>query len=74
MKKTILVAAVVFAMSNAAQAQLVKFGIKGGVNYANQNGSSITVNSTNYDTSAITSYHAGLITELKLTDGFSIQP
>jgi hypothetical protein len=74
MKKTILVAVVVFAMSNAAQAQLVKFGIKGGVNYANQNGSSITVNSTNYDTSAITSYHAGLIAELKLTDGFSIQP
>jgi opacity protein-like surface antigen len=75
MKKTILVAVVLFAMSNAAQAQLVKFGIKGGVNYANQNGSSITVNSTNYDdTSSITSYHAGFIAEVKLTDGFSIQP
>ncbi|MFT7164939.1 MAG: hypothetical protein ACI9CZ_001521 [Flavobacterium sp.] len=74
MKKTILVAIVVFAMSNAAQAQLVKFGIKGGVNYANQNGSSITVNGTNYNTDAITSYHAGLVAEVKLTDGFSIQP
>lgn len=74
MKKTILAAVVLFAMSNAAQAQLVKFGIKGGVNYANQNGSSITVNSTNYDTEAITSYHAGLVAEVKLTDGFSIQP
>jgi hypothetical protein len=74
MKKTILVAVVLFAMSNAAQAQLVKFGIKGGVNYANQNGSSITVNSTNYETSAITNYHAGLVAEVKLTDGFSIQP
>jgi opacity protein-like surface antigen len=74
MKKTILVAVVLFAMSHTAQAQLVKFGIKGGVNYANQNGSAITVNSKNYDTSAITSYHAGFIAEVKLTDGFSIQP
>lgn len=74
MKKTILVAVVLFAVSNAAQAQLVKFGIKAGVNYANQNGSNITVNSKNYDTDAITSYHAGLVAEVKLTDGFSIQP
>jgi len=74
MKKTILVAVVLFAMSHTAQAQLIKFGFKGGVNYANQNGSEITVNSTNYDTSAITSYHAGLVTEIKVTDGFSIQP
>jgi hypothetical protein len=74
MKKTILVAVVLFAMSNATQAQLVKFGVKGGVNYANQNGSSITVNSTNYETTAITSYHAGLVAEVKLTDGLSIQP
>jgi opacity protein-like surface antigen len=56
------------------QAQLVKFGIKGGVNYANQNGSDITVNGDNYQTDAITSYHAGLIAEIKLVDSFSIQP
>ena len=56
------------------QAQLVRFGFKGGLNYANQNGSNITVNSDNYNTDAITSYHAGLVAELKLTDGFSIQP
>ncbi len=74
MKKTILVAVVLLAMSNAAQAQLVKFGIKGGVNYANQNGSDITVDNTNYSTSAITSYHAGLVAEIKLVDSFSIQP
>jgi hypothetical protein len=47
------------------QAQLVKFGIKGGLNYANQNGSDITVNSTNYDSEAITSYHVGLLAEVK---------
>ncbi|SDX51934.1 porin family protein [Flavobacterium degerlachei] len=74
MKKTILIGLFFFALSTNVQAQLVKFGVKAGVNYANQNGSNITVNSTNYDTEAITSYHAGLIAEVKLTDGFSIQP
>jgi hypothetical protein len=74
MKKIILVAVVLLAASVDMQAQLVKFGFKGGLNYANQNGSNITVNSDNYNTDAITSYHAGLVAELKLTDGFSIQP
>ncbi|MBG6061402.1 opacity protein-like surface antigen [Flavobacterium sp. CG_9.1] len=74
MKKIILVAVVLLAASVDMQAQLVRFGFKGGLNYANQNGSQITVNSDNYNTDAITSYHAGLVAELKLTDGFSIQP
>ena len=74
MKKTILAAVVLLAMSASVQAQLVKFGFKGGINYANQNGSDITINSTNYQTSAITSYHAGLVAEIKLVDSFSIQP
>lgn len=74
MKKTILVTVFLVALSVNMQAQLVKFGIKGGVNYANQTGSDITVNSTNYKTSAITSYHAGLIAEIKLVDSFAIQP
>ncbi len=74
MKKIILVAVVLLAASIDMQAQLVKFGIKGGLNYANQNGSNITVNSTNYDNEAITSYHVGLLAEVKLTDGFAIQP
>ena len=74
MKKIILVAVVLLAGSVDMQAQLVRFGFKGGLNYANQNGSQITVNSDNYNTDAITSYHAGLVAELKLTDGFSIQP
>ena len=39
MKKIILVAVVLLAASIDMQAQLVKFGIKGGLNYANQNGS-----------------------------------
>lgn len=74
MKKIILVAVVLLAASIDMQAQLVKFGIKGGLNYANQNGSDITINSGNYDKEAITSYHAGLVAEIKLTDGFSVQP
>jgi opacity protein-like surface antigen len=74
MKKTILAAVALLAMSASVQAQLVKFGIKGGVNYANQNGTEITVNSENYTTTAITGYHAGLIAEIKLVDSFSIQP
>lgn len=74
MKKTILVTVLLVAISSNMQAQLVKFGIKAGLNYANQTGSDITVNSTNYNTDAITSYHAGLIAEIKLLDSFSIQP
>ncbi|TDE27717.1 MULTISPECIES: porin family protein [Flavobacterium] len=75
MKKTILVTVLLLAISSTMQAQLVKFGIKAGLNYANQTGSEITINSTNYNKKdAITSYHAGLVAEIKLTDGFSVQP
>lgn len=74
MKKTILVTVLLLAISSSMQAQLVKFGIKAGLNYANQTGSDITINSGNYDKEAITSYHAGLVAEIKLTDGFSVQP
>ncbi|MBP4141725.1 PorT family protein [Flavobacterium sp. P4023] len=74
MKKIIILAAVLTFSFTALHAQAVKFGFKGGLNYANQTGSDITVNSKNYKTDAITSYHAGLLVELKLTDGFAIQP
>ncbi|MFV8322455.1 porin family protein [uncultured Flavobacterium sp.] len=74
MKKTILVTVLLLAISSTMQAQLVKFGIKAGLNYANQTGSDITINSGNYDKEAITSYHAGLVAEIKVTDGFSVQP
>ncbi|WP_016989537.1 porin family protein [Flavobacterium sp. ACAM 123] len=67
MKKTLLAAIVLFAMSASVQAQLVKFGIKGGLNYANYSGSEMQFD-------ALTSYHAGLVAEIKLVDSFSIQP
>ena len=74
MKKTILITVLLLAASFNMQAQLFKLGIKAGLNYANQNGSQITINNSNYTTSAITSYHAGLIAEIKLINSFSVQP
>lgn len=74
MKRTILVTVLLLVLSFNMQAQLFKFGIKAGLNYANQTGSEITINSSNYRTTAITNYHAGLIAEIKLVDIFSIQP
>lgn len=74
MKKTILITVLLLAASFNMQAQLFKLGIKAGLNYANQNGSQITINNSNYTTSAITSYHAGLIAEINLIDSFSVQP
>lgn len=74
MKKTILVTVLLLAISVNVQAQLVRFGIKAGLNYANQTGTAITINSGNYNRDAITSYHAGLVAEIKLMDSFSIQP
>lgn len=67
MKKTILVTALVFVMSFNAKAQLLQIGVKAGLNYANFSG-------TDIQTDAITSYHAGLIAEIKLLDKFAIQP
>jgi hypothetical protein len=68
MKKTIiLVTVLLLAISSNMQAQLVKFGIKAGLNYANFTGSDLQFD-------AITSYHAGLVAEIKLIDSFSIQP
>nr|WP_315176206.1 porin family protein [uncultured Flavobacterium sp.] len=75
MKKILLATILFLAVSANMEAQLVKFGIKAGLNYANQTGTDLTINSENYKTTdAITSYHAGLIAEIKLTDGFSVQP
>ena len=48
-------------------AQTVKFGVKAGLNYANFTGSDV-------QTDAITSYHAGIVSEINLAKSFSIQP
>lgn len=67
MKKTIWVTALLLSLSMSTQAQLFQIGAKVGLNYANLSGATI-------QTDAITSYHAGLIAEIKLLDKFAIQP
>jgi hypothetical protein len=74
MKKTILVAALLFSALTTIQAQSVKLGLKAGLNYANQTGTNLTVDSENYKKEAISSYHAGLVAEINLFAGLALQP
>jgi len=74
MKKTILSIALFSITTFVVQAQSVKLGVKAGINYANELGTGITINSTNYKTEAISSYHAGLVAEIGLFKGVAFQP
>ena len=74
MKRLIVTSCLFLALSLTTQAQIFKLGLKGGVNYANQNGTAITINNKNYKTEAITNYHIGLLAEVNLGKRFSIQP
>lgn len=67
MKKTILVTALLTIMCFSAQAQLLKLGIKAGLNYANFSGATV-------QTDAITSYHAGFVARVGLSKGIALQP
>lgn len=67
MKKAILTIVLMFTATLSVQAQLLQIGVKAGLNYANFTGTEI-------QTDAITSYHAGLLAEIKLMDKFAIQP
>jgi hypothetical protein len=67
MKKIFFLTIALLFLTANAQAQLLKLGIKAGLNYANFSGTEI-------QTDAITSYHAGLVAEIKLLDKFAIQP
>ncbi|MEO8236870.1 MAG: porin family protein [Flavobacterium sp.] len=72
--KKIFLAAVLFLVASASiQAQLVKFGVKAGVNFANQTGDA-TFDGDDFNKEGITSYHAGVVAEIKLLDRFAIQP
>ena len=73
MKKVLLAAILFIAASTTIQAQLVKFGVKAGVNFANQTGD-FSYDGDDFDKEGITSYHAGLVAEIKLMDRFAIQP
>jgi opacity protein-like surface antigen len=73
MKKILLAVVLFIAASTASQAQLVKFGVKAGVNFANQTGDA-SLEGVEFDKEGITSYHAGLVAEIKLLDKFAVQP
>lgn len=53
-----------------SNAQMLQFGVKGGVNFANYTNGEID----GVDFNQVTSYHFGLVTELKLLENLSIQP
>ncbi len=67
MKKTIIVIVVAAFLPFVAHAQGVGFGIKGGVNFANQAVKDVSTNS-------ITSYHVGGYLNLNLSKKFGITP
>ncbi|SHG85519.1 porin family protein [Flavobacterium defluvii] len=73
MKKILLAAVLFIATTATIQAQLLQIGVKAGVNFASQTGDA-SLNGVAFDKDGITSYHAGLVAELKLLDKFSIQP
>lgn len=71
MKKLILVAIMLLSVTTVLQAQSIRFGVKGGANFANQNGDAPPEFESK---KSITSYHVGLVSEIKLVDRFAIQP
>ncbi|GIQ58406.1 MULTISPECIES: porin family protein [Flavobacterium] len=73
MKKIILAAVLFIATSATIQAQLVQFGVKAGVNFASQPGDA-SLQGVAFDKEGITSYHVGVVAEVKLLEKFSIQP
>lgn len=66
MKKVILVTFLSLSF-NAVNAQIFQFGLKAGINYSNYTGSDV-------NTDAITNFHAGLVSEIKVFKNFSLQP
>lgn len=72
MKKVLLAVILFFGTAASIQAQLLKIGVKAGVNFANQTGDA--TDAPGIDKEGITSYHAGLVAEIKLLDRFAVQP
>ncbi|WP_324069795.1 MAG: porin family protein [Flavobacterium sp.] len=70
MKKTIATLILLVLGTGISQAQLLEFGVKGGVNFANYTGGDVS----GVDFKTITSYHAGMVMELKVFENFAIQP
>jgi len=71
MKKTVIVFTLICViLPLAVNAQLLQFGIKGGVNFANYTGGLVE----GIDFKNIVSYHAGLVAEINIFNNFAIQP
>jgi opacity protein-like surface antigen len=67
MKKLLLTTFLAFGFF--ATAQTIDFGVKGGINFSNFNGSIVGVSTNN-----LTNFHFGFVTEFHLFENFSIQP
>lgn len=74
MKKIFLICVLLIATTLTLQAQTITYGIKGGLNFANQKGSDIIINNTNYKTSTITAFHIGLLAKIDIFNGLALQP
>lgn len=69
MIKKVLTMIVVSGIIMTTTAQEVKFGIKGGLNLASINGDDVSD-----DLKSRSSYHFGIVTEVPISEEFSIQP
>lgn len=69
MKKLILAVLFVVVAATNSSAQVVQFGVKGGVNFANFNGGPDGIDYKNK-----TGFHVGALAEIKLLPNFSLQP
>jgi opacity protein-like surface antigen len=70
MKKEIVLAVLLILGISTSQAQLVQFGVKGGLNYANYTSGDVA----SFNINAITSYHLGAVMEVRVFENFAIQP
>jgi hypothetical protein len=68
MKKILFVAVLTVFGIASSNAQAIKFGAKGGLNFASISGD----NSKNFDT--VTAFNFGLMTEISVSEKFSFQP
>lgn len=69
MKKLLLLSVLILGISTT-QAQMLQFGVKGGLNFANYTGGDVA----GFDFKTITSYHMGVVMEVKVFEHFSLQP
>lgn len=69
MKKLFLIAIAIIGFSISSNAQDIKFGFKGGVNFSALNGDNLSGNPDGR-----TGYHLGAVAQVGLTDMFALQP